>query len=456
MITTILSAIIAPSPTAEWLKTANQADFAASVRYYKQHFPAADHEAEAWQDLLNIRRGKSISFVRHSKTEPHTSLIKLNSVDEYFFVTIKGNEFARRRAQRQELYDVIPRATKDDLLPRIQAHTQKIIAAGAFRGVAQLTQNGKPIHTAIHGLANESTKQPITEQTRFNLASVGKLFTALAVARLVERGTLDLNQTVGHYLPEFKNQQIRDQVTLKHLLSHQSGLPPVPANPIPPKLSRESLQPQIHAIEQSKLIAQPGTQMNYANENFVLLGYILERVTGKSYWQVVEDEVLFPLGMRNTAQIEPQYLLGSATGYTFETLTPGYELGPLRPNEDCITLGGPAGGTYSTLADMNRLLKALVSNQLLSQSTFDQFTKQAGSLANIGGRGYGLGFEVITPPLGNRIGHSGGHPGINALAWIIPKTPYRIVGFSNTDLQATLLTNRWLWLIQDVTTNKPH
>jgi CubicO group peptidase (beta-lactamase class C family) len=281
-----------------------------------------------------------------------------------------------------------------------KAFVARLAAGGEFSGAVLLTHHGRTVVRQGYGFADRNARRLNTPGTPFMLSSVSKMFTAVTIAKLVERDQLSFDSTLGSLLPEYPSAEARDQVTVRHLLTMSSGIPDLFRVP--------DFWANIGAIKsapdfwkyfaRSPLQFRPGAQWAYSNSNFLLLGAIIERQTGRAFTSVVEEEIFRPLGLVNTRyRINPSRK--PALGYT-RTVPAGASMDPSgwypaweepKPGDEFI-VGSPMGGGYSTVDDLARFADALVANQLLShEMTARVLTGYID--AEYGGRD-GYGFET--------------------------------------------------------------
>lgn len=259
-----------------------------------------------------------------------------------------------------------PETTRDErdvaLAANVEAFATKLAASDEFSGVAFLTRHGQPLVRRGHGLADRKTARPNTPETAFMLSSVSKMFTAVTIAKLVERKQLSFDSTLGSLLPEYPSAEARDVVTVRHLLTMSSGIPDLFRVPEfwAQAATLKSAVDFWRFFATSPLQFRPGTQWSYSNSNFLLLGTIIERQTGRPFISVVEAELFRPLGLART-----RYEVGGspqpALGYT---RTPPAGVPPdsarwypaweePKPGDECIPCT-PMGGGYSTADDPAR------------------------------------------------------------------------------------------------------
>src|SRR5687768_11004790 len=187
-----------------------------------------------------------------------------------------------------------------------------------FNGSALVAQNGKVVYKGAFGMANMEWGIPNTPDTRFRLGSITKQFTAALTLQLVEQGKIKLDGKITDYLPDYR-QDIGQKVTVHHLLTHTSGIPSYTGQPgFFENVSRNPYK-VVDFVKQyasGDLEYEPGSKYSYNNSGYFLLGAIIERVTGKSYEQVLKENILDPAGMKNTGYDHHDTLIPKrAAGY---------------------------------------------------------------------------------------------------------------------------------------------
>jgi CubicO group peptidase (beta-lactamase class C family) len=319
------------------------------------------------------------------------------------------------------------------------------VATHELSGAALVWREGKPVFSYAGGIAHRGHDVPVTESTRFLVASVTKMVTAITALRLVERGAVRLDQPVTEVLAaEHRTSALTGEHTLHHLLSHTSGLPnyhddqdETPASitscwdRVPPQRARRpaDLLPLFRDLPAA---ARPGERYSYADANYILAGLVIEAVTGRPYAEAATTEVLESAGMADSGfdlrDADPPRL---ATGYLHE---PDAPFDSWLANVFSVPAGGmPDGGLVTTPTDLARLVDALVGGKLVSPQTFAAMTApQCGRTASVDRYGYGLemgfaGDELIV------LGHNGLDPGVSAAVAHHPAAATTIVVLCNHD-----------------------
>lgn len=317
----------------------------------------------------------------------------------------------------------------------LDPYLKRLVAGDVFSGSVLIAKNGNPIFQNAYGLASKAYNVPNRIDTKFNLGSMNKMFTAVAIAQLVEQGKLSFEDTVGKILPDYPNKEVAEKVKIHHLLTHTSGL----ADYFTPKFF-ETTKQRFKAVNDylplfvdEPLLFQPGQRMSYSNAGFMLLGAIIEKVSGQDYFTYVREHIYKPAGMKDTDAYEMDHDTPNlAIGYTNEGEDGRFIPGPRANNLYLhVVKGGPAGGGFSTAPDLLKFANALTGHKLLSPRYTD--IVMTGKVDASPGVKYGYGFFCSEVNGKRRIGHSGGFPGINSELDIHLDTGYTIIVMSNYD-----------------------
>ena len=321
-----------------------------------------------------------------------------------------------------------PRATSDaDLATKIRGFVDNTKGIDAFSGVILVAHHGNIVLDQAWGFADIDRRTGNAVNTQFSLASMNKMFTAISVLQLVERGRLILDDSIGRYLPDYPNHELAATVTVRELLSHTGGT----GDYLTPeftthKSDMRTLSDYVNLFGSRPVRFKPGTRFEYSNYGFILLGRLVEVASRQEYDQYVRDHILGPAGMRHTNSV-PE------TGYVAAI---GYSRTPdgLRPTDSTFHLpASSAGGWYSTAYDLFLFARALQSGVVLSPSLL----KRALTWDSIHPV-YGFGFFLF-PGLG--YGHSGASPGCNAEFHILPESGYVVIILTNRDPPMATDTN---------------
>lgn len=417
----------------EWLTSFNDADRAAIQAFkdkYKRETPV--------DAVLEMRADTGgLDFVSLETQEPLalTAILRERSAPDarYRFVisVTDGHPASINKVDIQDL--PIPRMSEADVLASLESRTQLLAEKEQFSGALLVARHGKVLLEKAYGTADRAKGTPNTLDTRFRYASFGKMFTAIAALQLVEAGKLSLDGHVGDYLKNYPNKDTATKVTIRHLLTHTGGMGPIG---FADWSGFKSHQDYLAYRDQVRTHAdyvrrhgdhapefEPGSKWDYSNYGFVLLGAIIEQVSGQNYYDYVDQHVFAPAGMKATGnRPETEVVPHRATGYMRKdnAWVPNNELLPYR--------GMAAGGGYTTIGDMLKFAQALESGKLISKRMLAEATK-----SQINEGFYGLGFFVVGQGPLRRFGHTGDHEGMCADFRVFPESGYVLVSLSNID-----------------------
>ncbi len=303
---------------------------------------------------------------------------------------------------------------------------------GQFNGSVLVAEKGKVIYKKGFGMANMEWDIPNQSDTKHRLGSITKQFTSMLILQLVEQGKLKLDVPITTYLPDY-NKSNGDKITVHHLLTHTSGTPNYTAFPnFFRDSTRDPYTPDefVEVFADSTLQFTPGEKFTYSNSGYFLLGVIIEKVTGKSYEQVLQENIFTPLKMNSSGYDHHSTILKKrASGYQ--------KNGKAYRNANYIDMSIPyaAGSLYATVEDLYLWDQALYTNKLLSKKYMDlMFTKHVPAFG--GHYAYGWGINKVPNGEANDslkvISHGGGINGFNTLISRIPADKNLVVLFSNT------------------------
>lgn len=342
----------------------------------------------------------------------------------------------------------------DELVRTIETFADEYAKRELLSGVILIAKDDGIIFRKAYGSSSLAYRTPIALDTRLNTASISKSLTGVAFGQLVDAGKLSYDDTVGKLWPDYPDKEVR-KVTIRQLLTHTSGMGPDDYYNDPRWAAQRSrlrsVSDYMTLVIGKPLGSEPGKYL-YSNSGYVLLGAILERITGQSYYDYVRDHIFRPAGMTRSFyhemdQEDPDVavpltnLFNKDDGYL-------YRLG--RPRSAIYELpakGGPQGGAYVTADDLFSFEKALRSGKLVSPERLKEMTT-AQSPSGAGARGLsgevrsGLGIEVATQNGHKFFGHTGGDLGIASFVYWYPDSGYTTIALTNRDPRATrVLTN---------------
>lgn len=258
--------------------------------------------------------------------------------------------------------------TDAELIRRLTTSLDSLAALDRFSGVVVVSRAGTPLFQRAIGMADREAARANTIETAFNLGSINKIFTMTAIRQLAAAGKIDLDSTLVHYLPDYPNKAVASKVTIRQLLQMRSGIggnifgTPVGGKRGDVRHNRDYLPLFVN----EPLEFEPGTQRKYSNAGFVVLGLVIERVSGEDYYAYVKRHIYDVAGMTRTAAYPVDSLPpNTAIGYTRGELDNPPPNAPLRRNTDLLPgRGSAAGGGYSTAQDLLKFLDAIRNHRI--------------------------------------------------------------------------------------------
>lgn len=310
---------------------------------------------------------------------------------------------------------------------RLDAAVEQSIIDADFSGALMLKRGDQILYQRAVGQADRVFGVANRIDTRFNVASLGKMFTATAILRLVEQGRIDLDAPILRYLPDYPARAIAEQITARQLLSHSSGV-----GNYWEAIAEKPSQAFVEARDFLPLFANqpleftPGERFGYSNGGYVILGLIVEALTGEAYADHIRRTIFEPLGMSGSGDWPLDLVVPNrADGYTRDEAVPGAWRNNLFINQ---FRGNPSGGGYSTVENLSTFITALGDGRLLSPQM--RATATTGLFDRGRGR-YGLGFVEETINGHRMVGNTGGHFGIAGEVW----------RYEDLDVTFAMLTN---------------
>ena len=267
---------------------------------------------------------------------------------------------------------LLPELTRAE---EIGSKLHQIFVDNGFNGTVLVNQNGNSVLHRGYGMAVMEWQVPNSVNTKFRIASLSKTFTEVIIMKLAEEGRLDIDEALKHYLPDFPA-DYGNEVTLRHLLTHRSGIPRL--FNISGWASGKSVSPHTKEIFLSMIADMPvefkaGSKRQYSSANYYLLGAVVEQVTGQRFSQVLQEKILKPLNMKNTDVYRPGQLVSSLAN-PYKSVGDKYSFCPNVEGEFCfgvninLSLFMASGSMHSTTTDLALWAQALDGNKLLSES----------------------------------------------------------------------------------------
>lgn len=413
---------------AEFLKAFNTGDLETMKRFHREHGNPEDNADQdvgafnqtgklALHSIANSTNTEIAVIVKGGKSDrwlKFTFGVEANPPHPITDIRVQPTE-APGGEKSQPASPASTRKSESEFLQELSGWLDKQSAEDKFSGVVLIAKQGKPIFQKAVGLANKETKQPNSTDTKFNLGSINKHFTQIAINQLIEQGKLAWEDKLGKFLPDYPNKEAAEKVTIKQLVGMQSGIGDFfgAKYEATPKSKIRSINDYLPLFASDKLAFEPGTKRAYSNGGYIVLGAIIEKVTGQSYYDYVREHIFKPAGMTNT----DSFFSDAKTANLAEGYRNDDKGGRVNNVDTRPARGSSAGGGYSTAEDLLKYSTALLGNKLLSAAA----TKQI---------------------VGGGIGIAGGAPGINSELEIDPASGYTIVVMGNYDPPNAANVNR--------------
>ena len=419
---------------AGWLAAYDGTDWQVYLTFLKTNFaiqPGGAFQDPAFRDRTG---GYDLTKIESETPTEVTALIQERAADGFARAVLDVEPEQPHHILKLEVKLIerpaefaLPHMSDQQLVAALRKRLEDETASDRFAGAVLVAKEGKPIFAQAYGLADREHNSADTLQTRFTIASMNKMFTAVALMQQVQAGKVALEDPLDKYLPDYPNKELAAKVTIGELLTNTGGTGDI-WGPEYDNHRQELHTPQdyIHLYGNRALRFEPGSRWEYSNYGFILLGAVIEKASGQSYSDYVHQHVFDPAGMTSTSlgmenkaipNISIEYTKMGATQWT--------------PITDVPTNGGsPAGGGFSTVGDLLRFADALRSNKLLDAQHTKLMT--TGRVANpFGFDAYGFGVQTIN---GNQcFGHNGSSRGVNGDLEMCLDSSYTVVTLANVD-----------------------
>ena len=292
-----------------------------------------------------------------------------------------------------------------ELVKRLATTVDSLTKISEFSGVVLLAKDGAPLFEKAYGFADREAKRPNNIETAFNIGSINKLFTSIAIRQLAAQGKLDLDSTLAKYWPDYPNADVARRVTIRQILNHRSGI----GGDIfaaPPGKTRHAVRHNrdyLQLFVDQPLNFEPGTRQQYSNAGYVLLGMLIERLSGMDYYRYVQQHIYDLAGMIRTGH------------WPVDSLPPNTAIGYTRREGDLVRnapflpgRGSAAGGGYTTAHDLMRLTVALRQRKIPNAPPYAAIAGGAGGLNGVLEGDLPGGYDLIVlanldPPAAERV-----------------------------------------------------
>jgi len=302
--------------------------------------------------------------------------------------------------------------TLDAAIQELDGFVKRMSDNDVFSGSVLLSKDDKVLYKAAHGMASKRFSVANNVQTKFNLGSMNKMFTSIAILQLIAADKLNLTDKLEQFIDEsWLTKEIAQKIEIQHLLTHSSGLGSFfsrkyrqSSNNI--YLALDDFKP---LIKNETLAFEPGTDNRYSNTGMFMLGVVIEKVTGQDYYSYIREHIYKPAGMKSSDSFEmDQPVPNLAIGYEANSHNQtGWSNNLYRR----VIKGTPAGGGYSTVGDLQRFAKALTQFKLLDKKYTEMLYSAKPEFHS---DDYGYGFIISGTPANRIVGHGGGFVGISS------------------------------------------
>lgn len=417
-----------------WLESFNRGDRDAYRDFMQKNYPTGLEHLDRYADFREMTGGFDLKKLEESTPDKLTALVQERGSDQMARITMEVEAADPHHITNLDLRAVprpaefaLPHLSQSELLAATKKKLEHAVATDHFSGAVLIEKEGKPVFSDAEGLADREHKIPNTLKTRFRIGSMNKMFTAVSTLQLVQAGKLGLDDPIGKYLTDYPNKDVASKVQIHHLLTHTGGTgdifgPEFDAH----RLELRTLDDYVKLYGKRDLKFEPGSKWEYSNYGFILLGVIIEKVSGQSYYDYVREHIYVPAGMTATgSEPEDTSVPDRSVGYT-KMDSPQW-----KPNTDTLPYRGTsAGGGYSTVEDLARFAAALEQHKLLNAHYTELLTTgKPGTPDN--SYAFGFGDHKIN---GIRcFGHGGGAPGMNGQLEICPSDGYVVAVLANED-----------------------
>ena len=313
---------------------------------------------------------------------------------------------------------------------KIDSLLQRVYTGSLPGASVAVMQNGNIFFEKSYGLRSTTGKEKITASTNFNIASLTKQFTAVAILQLAERGKLSLTGKLSHFFPDM-NAHVANAITIQQLLTHTSGIVDHYHYTDTRQLKHAHNKDVYNAIKNvDSFYFSPGTKFQYSNTGYCLLALIIEKASGMTYNSYMDKNIFEPAHMKHTTiWNEKQPILEAATGYDVDSATQKFITSGADEHIFFSTEGD--GGIYTSIQDYLHWLQALNEGKMLGKNWIEKARTIEYAIDPKGKLGYGFGWFIDESEAKNKVYHSGDNGGFKTYSFTIPQQGFAIVIFSN-------------------------
>jgi len=323
------------------------------------------------------------------------------------------------------------RLSVSEFVRELDAYLETNTEKDLFSGVVLVAREGKPIFKKAYGMADRERNISNQVNTKFCIGSMNKMFTAVAIAQLVEQGKLSYDDLIGKYLgAEWILSEVGEKVKISHLLSHTSGIAEYFTDEFFNSSAEiyRTLEDYKPIVKEKSLTFKPGTRWEYCNTGFILLGAIIEKAMGNNYLDYIKEHIYDPVDMDNTIVFDRNKTL-SNLAMSYEKVQEEGKAFWRKTAYAGKIKGSPAGGGFSTVDDLLRFAEALRSDLLISSESKELLMSVKARSSSIE---YGYGFIIESSrKFGRIVGHGGAAPGVSSNFRMFLDRGYTLITLSN-------------------------
>jgi CubicO group peptidase (beta-lactamase class C family) len=413
-----------------WLAAYDGDDWNAYLAFVKRSFVAEREPMLRYPGFRNLTGGFSLRKVEAETPTQATVMIEERDTDQMARVVVEVEASEPHRILKLHPEPIPPsHLNEQEVVDRTRQLSERMTLADKFAGDVLIAKGGQAVFAQGYGLAEREHRIPNTLHARFGMASVSKMFTSVAILQLVEARKIKLDDPIGKYLTDYPNREVASKVTIRELLNHTGGTGDI----FGPELDTHAHELRTHE-DYIRLFGsrpprfEPGSRFEYSNYGYVILGAVIDRVSGQSYYDYVQNHVYIPAGMTSTAMPEPgdKPVADLSVGYSKRRGT-SWHSDRAAPQ----VRGTASGGGYTTVGDLLRFANALQDSKLLG-AQYTELLKN-GDIATPKGINYSYGFEVTTWDGLRCFGKSRLGPGTDDNFNICPAAGYVVAVLTNMD-----------------------
>ena len=415
-------------------------DFKEAATYWRSIFlEYGEIEPFSIAEEFNNKNNMGI-FFRGKHTKSWVMIVLRMDADN---TKIIGKTVGRGMLPSGDISSVYNTVSSKELVPYLEKYLKGLHETDYFSGSVLVAKGNSILFEKTYGQRDNQRNTRIDINTSFNIASTTKTFTGIAIAQLAEQGKLDYADPISKFIPEYPK-DIANQVTIHHLLTHTSGIELDDYKPFnmendSAKNMNDYLSAQIKHIDSLNEGRRKNfkvlNKFDYSNENFALLGLIIERTSKMSYAEYVEKNIFTPLQMKNSfADLNKvSNNKNVAIGYSYYDYNGKLIDGTRHKAQTKDYYLSPFGGIYSTARDMYAYLKAINSHTILNKDTQEMLYQKYAKRYEVENRSahYGYGFYIIRKGETVSVGHGGTFPGVGSHCFYYPHTDHYIIVLSN-------------------------